>query len=300
MPVRPRSTWSLLIDGPSRYPPAYIAVGTGFCGSLTTFSSWMLHVFQAFGNQQHYNRHGLHNVMDALTQTAVTLGMSLAAVAAGMSLASRLPLDPLLRLLERHTTHKRLQRRTGIPVTRSLQSSPYMSGPDIACILLGLLFWAASAVLCATYPSFRQVTYSLVLAPPGAILRWYLSPLNSSARSLRAPYWPLGTLAANLTATAVLAAVFVAQRVGRVPGSGGGGASTIDGCHALYGVQEGFCACLSTISTFAVELRNLKPTRRAVGYAVGSWVAGILICVLLIGSPWWSIGMDGSCVGVTL
>lgn len=44
-----------------RYPPAYIMITTGLCGSITTFSKWMLDVFRAFGNQRHFDvkdKHG--------------------------------------------------------------------------------------------------------------------------------------------------------------------------------------------------------------------------------------------------
>jgi fluoride exporter len=293
------------------YPPAFIAIGTGFCGSLTTFSSWILHVFQAYGNQNHYDRHGLHNVMDALTQTGATIGMSLISLYAGRALASILPAKPVLVILERiqksispKYTRDDVNSNTESPPkpTQAHADSlvPYTTGPDIFCILLGVVFWAGSAVLCGTYEPFRHVTYAVVLSPPGAILRWYLSRFNSYPISKRMPFWPIGTLAANLIATAVLSAAFIGQNVGRVAGIGGGGVYTVEACHALYGVQEGFCGCLSTISTFAVELDNIKPRRRAFGYLLGSYVLGIILCVLIIGAPWWSLGDSGSCKGITL
>ena len=265
-----------------RYPPAYVMITTGFCGSVTTFSSWILAVFRAFGNQMHYDRHGLHNVMDALTQTGVTLGMAIAATAAGIALSSIVNVERVFSLARR-----------GAPSGKAVSDGRTL-GIDAAAAMLGLMFWIGAAVLCALYAPFRNVTFSLVLAPPGAALRWYLSRLNTHALAKRTAL-PLGTLAANLLATAVIAAAFTASRVGSTPSSFSGGRT---GCQALQGLEDGFCGCLSTISTFVVELRTLSP-RRAVRYAVVSWVAGVLICVLLIGAPWWAIGMDGRCVGLT-
>lgn len=49
---RVRSGWSLILPPCSRrrYAPLFVACGTGFCGSLTTFSSWMHDVFAGFAN----------------------------------------------------------------------------------------------------------------------------------------------------------------------------------------------------------------------------------------------------------
>lgn len=275
-----------------RYPPAYIMITTGFCGSVTTFSAWMLDVFRAFGDQMHYGRGGLHNVMDALTQTAVTLGMAVVSVGAGVALSKVLNIGLALSAFR-----SRSQRDSQLPHTTDEKKEPQARSTlilDASMFCLGLIFWIASALLCGLYPPFRRVTFALVLAPPGAVLRWYLSRYNSSSFSKRHSL-PLGTLAANLLATAVICAAFTGSRAGRIPSSFAGG---LTGCEALKGLQDGFCGCLSTVSTLAVELRSIKPQRKAVRYAMVSWILGVLLCVLLVGAPWWSIGMDGRCLGL--
>ncbi|SPO23527.1 uncharacterized protein UTRI_02206 [Ustilago trichophora] len=281
-----------------RYPPAYIMITTGFCGSVTTFSKWMLDVFRAFGNQEHWDRHGLHNVMDALTQTGVTLGMAIASVAAGVALSEVVNIESLIGAVRSRTrSSSQLPRSTDIQQEKNIKIKE--SGQtlllDISMFLLGLAFWIASAILCGLYPPFRRVTFGLILAPPGAILRWYLSRCNTHTLSKRYSL-PLGTLAANLLGTAIICAAFTASRAGSRPKSFAAGLS---GCQALQGFEDGFCGCLSTVSTFAVELRTIKPRRKAIRYAAVSWVAGVLICVLLVGAPWWSDGMDGRCLGYT-
>lgn len=243
-------------------------------------------------------------MLDALTQTLATLAVAHACLVAGEHFSRAVSVARLLRVCGQGRPDS---------AEASAQESPNGSpGPpaaghakpaghsattpwlDLSCLALGLALWVGAALLCALYAPWRHVTFSLVLAPPGTILRWYLSRLNAHPRSNRLRL-PLGTLAANLLATAIVCAAFVLQRVGRAPGVGTRGAFTALGCAAAYGLEQGFCGCLSTISTFAVELRACRP-RHAVWYASASWLAGIALCVVLIGGPWWSIGMDGSCV----
>lgn len=284
-----------------RYPPAYVMITTGFCGSVTTFSKWMLDIFRAFGDQAHYNRHGLHNVMDALSRTAVTFGMALISIAAGVALSNVVNLELLLSIISRPRSEShRLAQGTQAYSPHKERRSNGGAGQqtlllDAAMAFVGLAFWIASAILCALYAPFRRVTFSLVLAPPGTMLRWYLSRLNTTSFSQRTSL-PVGTLAANLLATAVISGAFTASRAGSTPRSFAG---ALTGCQALQALQDGFCGCLSTVSTLAVELRSIKPTTKAVRYAVVSWTAGVLLCVLLVGAPWWTLGMDGRCLGYT-
>jgi CrcB protein len=274
-----------------RYLPAYIMLTTGLCGCITTFSTWMLGVFRAFSNEQDYNRHGLHNVMDALSQTGLTFGMAIAGVAAGTLLSDVINLDRAIALFP---SNSKKESNKEEDIGRGKISQPEQSlAVDLSMILLGAAFWAGAALLCRFHASYRHVTFGLTLAPFGAVLRWYLSQLNSTTFSERYSL-PLGTLIANLLGTAVVCAAFTGSHAGSQPRSFFGG---MTGCTALKGLADGFCGSLSTVSTFAVELRTIKPTTKAVRYAVVSWIAGVLICVILVGAPLWTVGTSGMCPG---
>ncbi len=255
--------------------------------------------------------------MDGLTQTGATLGMSLIALQAGRALGtSLLSCDQIARFFMHPSSL--FSRRSGLdahaepsddlskPASASRQSRsarpPSWLPP--AFLLLGPVFWAATAILFGTYAPFRNVTFPMLLSPPGAVLRWYLAQqLNARfvsappRRSRLLPRWPMGTLAANLLASAVIAGVYTAQRVG--VGAAGVVLRPDLHCQALYAVQEGFCGCLSTISTFAVELETLRPKRRAFAYLLFSWVVGVLLALLLVGVPSWTRGYEGRCAGIT-
>ena len=293
----------------SFYPPLYVAITTGFCGSVTTFSTWVLQVFLAFSNHARYTRSGIYSVMDALTQTGATIGISLIALQAGRKLGHTILKPSTLRKAFVRTSATLLTSPAADEEAEEVvveahedapvQSSRVVTPLNITALALGPLFWIGSALLLAfqTDATFRHVTFPLLLAPPGALLRWWLALfLNSSHRARSAsPRWPLGTLAANLLATLIIAGVYVAQHVD-VSATGNlsdmPSSSTLLGCQALYGVQEGFCGCLSTISTFAVEMELLKPHRRAFAYTLFSWFTGIVICVLIVGLPTWTLPND--------
>ncbi|KAF9567338.1 hypothetical protein CPC08DRAFT_681139 [Agrocybe pediades] len=234
------------------YAPLYTALTTGFCGSLTTFSSWQLDVFNAWINAGRHKRGGLRDFVDGVGSSTITLSLSLGSLAFGYAIAALVaPLIPRPHFLNR-------------PLRYSL-----------SC--LAILTYGATFFTFFFLPSsFRhQATAALIFSFPGALTRYLLSiTLNQRSKAL-----PLGTLAANTLGTALLAAFHVLQSISTP--------LSPNACALLQGLADGYCGCLTTVSTFAAEVRDF-PTRKAVRYVIVSWVLGQVMMVLILGSSIWT------------
>jgi fluoride ion exporter CrcB/FEX len=57
-------------------------------------------------------------------------------------------------------------------------------------------------------------------------------------------------------------------------------------CNILQGLSDGYCGCLTTVSTFAAEVGAL-PQRKAWFYAVISWSVGQLLLLVILGPSFW-------------
>lgn len=164
---------------------------------------------------------------------------------------------------------------------------PYL--PTFGYPTKGLRYsWTALAVCmyAAVFPAYFRTserircaaTAALLFGFPGTLTRYLLAVwLNQRSRAL-----PLGTLCANLFGTAVLGGLHSLQ--------GLPDAVSPNACCILQGLGDGYCACLTTISTFAAELRDLK-WWKAVRYCIISWGAGQLLLVVIVGSSMWAGGV---------
>lgn len=90
---------------------------------------------------------------------------------------------------------------------------------------------------------------------------------------------PLGTFTANAFGTALLAMFHVLQSRTPTP--------SINACAALQGLADGYCGCLTTVSTFAVEVRALKGLK-SVRYVIVSCVAAQALMLLILGPSYWA------------
>lgn len=271
--------------------PLYIGLATGFCGSFTSFSSFARDYFLALSNdlptplshpvpdpsasliQSTAPRNRGYSFQAWLHVVVATLALSIGGLLTGAQIAV---------FLARWTPriHGRL-------VHRFL---------DPGMVVLGWGCWLG-AVFMAIWPPDRpggpaarpietwrgEVLFALVFAPLGCLLRFYLSlKLNSLV-----PSFPLGTFTVNMLGTAIEGMCWDIQhvRVGLM-GMVGGGRTC---CQVLQGVMDGFCGCLTTVSTWVAEINGLK-RRHGWAYAFASVLGGLGLLVVIMGSVRWSVG----------
>ncbi|KXZ50191.1 hypothetical protein GPECTOR_17g828 [Gonium pectorale] len=154
--------------------------------------------------------------------------------------------------------------------------------------------------------------FAILLGPPGCVLRWYLARFNSlpsrwsccgalpsvasgtaggGAGAGRGWSWlQLGTFVANLSACVLN---YVADALlFRLGGSWGPGGPALSGTQreVLQGLMVGTAGCLSTVSTWVVELEVLARTSPfgAYKYATSSVGLAVALGLLVYGIPAWT------------
>lgn len=251
--------------GASRGAALYAGLTTGFCGSLTSFSSFALDTFRLLANVMPMHRWGAaggRNFIGVVAYAIATAALSLAGLQFGAHLArlsASLPVPALAAAAAAAGT---------TPGTATATSAHWLrAGGGILLPAAGAAAWTAAIALSATRAA-AQLPVSCAFAPVGVFARFWLSrTLNP-----RLKRFPLGTFAVNTAAVLVLGAV----AVGRTRRAG-------PACRVLAGVADGFCGCLSTVSTLAVELRNLR-TSHSYAYALTTASIGLAIMVSVLGS----------------
>ncbi|KAF7137120.1 hypothetical protein CNMCM5793_007184 [Aspergillus hiratsukae] len=271
--------------------PLYIGLTTGFCGSFTSFSSFIRDVFLALTNDlpnpstsSITPRNGGYSFMALLAVLLTTVALSLSALICGAHLA--------------------------LACDRFTPSFPFRLTRRVLDPLFVLLGWGCwlGAVFLAIWPPDRSASnsnsssnapdtwrgcaiFAIVFAPLGCLLRYYLSLYLNP----RVPAFPLGTFTVNIFGTIVLAMCFDLQRVDGVGTAIGADARSapyaiLTSCQVLQGIMDGFCGCATTVSTWVAELNGLSRRRQAYVYGVGSVAVALGFFVVIVGSLGWTRG----------
>ncbi|KAF3770323.1 hypothetical protein M406DRAFT_228616, partial [Cryphonectria parasitica EP155] len=244
--------------------PLYIGLATGFCGSFTSFSSFVRDVFLALSNDltvpgstaATVPRNGGYSFMALMAVVIVTVTASLSGLFIGAHLAI-----------------------VSEPTIPSLPYSFMRTFADRLAVLLGWGCWVGALLLTLMPPHdyYRgDATFALLFAPLGCLARFYVSLALNGRRSS----FPLGTFAVNVLGTAVLGVAYDLQRV---PLGG------MIGCQALQGVEDGFCGCLTTVSTWVSELASLRRSHAWL-YGAASVLVSLGVMVAVLGGLRWTHG----------
>ena len=270
--------------------PLYIGLATGFCGSFTSFSSFIRDVFLALSNSAPVTtgtpipeRSGGYSFLALLASLIITPSLSLAALQFGAHLA--LASEQFLPALSFAFTRTFLDR---------------------SIVPLAFLSWLAAVIMSIFPPdrpsgtmphsSWSQETwrtdalFALVFAPLGCLTRFYASLYLNN----RIPSFPLGTFVVNIVGTILLGMFYDLQHAPLAVSQAIGGGRV--GCQVLQGLMDGFCGCLTTVSTWVAELKGLRQ-RHAYIYGGSSLGVGIACLLIIMGSLRWTRGFGDIACG---
>ncbi|KAF8421065.1 CrcB-like protein-domain-containing protein [Tirmania nivea] len=249
--------------------PLYIGLTSGFCGSFTSFSSYMLQSFLYLSNSPLAYTHPEkgYSILSFLAYIVLTLALSVSGLQFGAHLAE---------FTQSYTL--------SIP-------SGAIRFFDKMVPLLAIGIWIGSIAVAVVIKQWRgKALFACVFSPLGALARFWVSKLLNP----RIKGFPLGTFAVNIFGSALLAGVVAGQYSHGWTGTAG----RIVWCQLLSGVGNGFCGCLTTVSTWVVELRGLR-RYNAYPYAIATIITGMVMMIAILGSYVWShdelIAANGAC-----
>lgn len=247
--------------------PFYAGVTTGFCGTCSSFSTFILECFNKAANtlphQYDYPTAG-YGVMEAFAVAIAHVSISASGFHLGRHIMESVDARvPPLSLKAHHTL-------------------------SFASCIIGIAAYIVIIVLICTqnHGSWRLWLFLVLFAPWGAFLRYYLLKfLNSKVKN-----FPMGTFAANSLGCLLLAVFTLIARGRSLSNRSITIVTNVVGCHVLMGLDDGFCGALTTVSTFVAELFGLSTIHSYI-YGAGSVIVGFCIMVLVVGLYNWSVGL---------
>ncbi|XP_057795807.1 fluoride export protein 1-like [Salvia miltiorrhiza] len=243
-----------------------IGLTTGFLGSLTTFSGW--------------NQKMLDLSVDGRWVFAflgIFLGLFLVAYSIIFGIETAKGLKWLL--------HRRSHTRSCY--SDSISHKYYCLSTFMVMLLLMLaLLWSVFGSLARrefdSGSSEAQLFLACMVGPLGVWIRWYLARLNGRGLGKNATlkWMPFGTLAANVAAACVMAALATLKK-----------AVNNKECNTVAnGIQLGLLGCLSTVSTFVAEFHAMRESKhpwRAYAYAAITIAVSFTLGTLIYSVPVW-------------
>lgn len=237
--------------------PLYVGIGSGFCGSMTSFSSIMLEAF-LFGANQNIPKAAYpdagYGVQQVMAIGLIHYALSFAGLEVGHHIADFLPIPPFTVAFERAISFV------------------------IACCSIAL--FCLFIIFAALWKSWRTWMYLGLWALAGANFRFQIARLNRVGSGKN----PWGTFTSNMIATIVLSIGAMLQ-MGQVGDTAL--VTNVVQCQIIGGIANGFCASLSTVSDMVNECYHMS-YKRAYVYAWFTNFFGFSLMILILGSFTWT------------
>ena len=242
------------------------AIATGFCGTFSSFSSFILELFQHSTNQglsrAAYPNAG-YGVMEFISVVLIQLIASGGALVFGMAVMRHL-------LTNYNINSNKIQRSSKfLAVIARWSCVPII----VSHIVLSIVFTKRAGFW----------TISSLFGIVGSSVRWELSNVLNN----RYKWFPLGTFLSNITSITIASALFLA-RYGLKNGQ-----LLIKKNESLDMITYlilGFCGGMSTLSTFVYEGYKMNLIHSTIYYIISVGICYI-ISILIIGIYGWLNGI---------
>lgn len=271
------------------YPYLFTSITTGYCGSLSSYSSMMLEVFlySTSLNKVNISQHvtlpnRAYGIMEFLSVLLSQMFVSLGAYLFGRSLAS----DIIVPYINRNTEIEE-EKGNAVESKRHPTLRKYVRFVDLLLAGLAIPLTVIFVVLAAVYDNYSRSDWTLgpLFGIVGAFTRYYIS---TYVNPLHVRFY-LGTFTCNQIAILLLSFFTIIER-GYNSSITAPIAKTVNTCRIITALGTGYCGSLSTVSTFINESYNLKLTN-AIFYNVISYAVSYILLVVTLGAFSWSRGL---------
>ncbi|WIA18835.1 hypothetical protein OEZ85_003514 [Tetradesmus obliquus] len=265
--------------------PFQVGLRTGLCGSLTTFASWQLQmVIMIVGGKPMQG--GSSQWAEAVAGLIIGCMTSLVSLVTGQHLALYVyhKLNPGAFIPFGSPAPEQLALEEDDKMTQQQQQQQQRSSADLGRVSGEGSLTAAAAAAAAGPFDDQFLWWAILFGPVGCYLRFYLSRYNGALHG-HWKWFPAGTFAANMAACVLDYVIRAAQA--RVQG--------LDAVQlaVLNGMVSGIGGCLSTVSTWVVEIQRLMlsfpNTSHGYSYMTGSIVTAVALGLLIYGIPVWTM-----------
>ena len=168
----------------------------------------------------------------------------------------------------------------GFSLTKT-ERPTFITPPGLAVRVPGMVIsWVLFVLIYFAFGIVQPPQRVAILGPMAfSVFGTWTRHLLGVQLNLRFAQFPLGTFMSNMLATAIIGGMYSVRCA--YPGL------NYTQMAIVQGIVDGFCGCLSTVSTYAAEVRAMKGWHAWV-YVLASWMGAQALLVCTLGSVSWS------------